>query len=109
VEEFYLGPPHVVEIAGLGGRQEASRVVEEARLNTRLGSNHSSPNPFRRFGCQGQCALSECSSGGEAAACLRAAGQAVEFEGDVLVGAGGRRGEMPSTAVGFGVPVGCLG
>jgi hypothetical protein len=51
-------------------------------------------------------ALQEGRSGGQPAACLRAAGRALELGGDRLVGTGGGGCQMPRPAIGIGVRVG---
>ena len=53
-------------------------------------------------------ALQERRRGGEPAARLRPAGRALELQGDLLVGPGGGRGQMPRTTVRVGLPIGRL-
>jgi hypothetical protein len=62
-------------------------------------------------GLSGQrgCALEEGGGGGQAAARLCPTGGPLELGGDVLVRAGSRLGQMPSTSVGIELRVGRLG
>ena len=97
--------------AGPGGRagarpatpfrrpQQPKRGVECARPQARFGGGERSVGAPRRIAGQRDRTLQERGRGRETAPGVRSAGRTLQLHRNVLIGAGGRGGQMPRTAI----------
>ena len=104
-QQIDAGSPELVERPGLRGRQQPAGRIERARPEAGLGGRERSVGSPRGIARQRDRTLQERGRGGEAAARLRPARRELELARDLLVGPGGRSGQMPRATIRIDVAI----
>ena len=105
LEQIDAGSPELVERSGLRGRQQPASHVERPRPQAGLGGCERSVGSPRGIAGQRDRTLQERGRGREAAARLRPVRRELQLARDLLVGPGGRGGQVPRTTIRIDVPI----